>query len=61
MSERLILERSGVEFHMTIFAWFLCTFGLPSHTHVAYHLERGGMTLHDSVGVNCEMGTTTEN
>ena len=22
---------------------------------VAYHLERGGMSLHDVVGVNCEM------
>ena len=26
-----------------------------------YHLERGGMPLHDAVGVNCKKGTTTEN
>ena len=25
------------------------------------HLERGGMSLHDAVGINCKMGTTTEN
>ena len=26
-----------------------------------YHLERGGMPLHDAVGINCNKGTTTEN
>ena len=26
-----------------------------------YHLERGGMSLYDAVGINCEKGTTTEN
>ena len=26
-----------------------------------YHLERGGMPLHDAVGINCKKGTTTEN
>ena len=26
-----------------------------------YHLEKGGMTLQDAVGVNCEKGETTEN
>ena len=30
---------------MTVFARFL----------VAYHLERGGMSLQDAVGVNCKM------
>ena len=24
------------------------------------HLERGGMPLHDGVGINCEKGATTE-
>ena len=24
-----------------------------------YHLERGGMRLHDAIGVNCENGGTT--
>ena len=26
-----------------------------------YHLERGGMLLHDAVGINCKKGATTEN
>ena len=26
-----------------------------------YHLERGGMALHDAVGINCKKGATTEN
>ena len=26
-----------------------------------YHMERGGMPLHDAVGINCKMGATTEN
>ena len=25
-----------------------------------YHLERGGMPLHETVGVNCKEGATTE-
>ena len=25
-----------------------------------YHLERGGMPLHDVVGINCKKGATTE-
>ena len=26
-----------------------------------YHMERGGMPLHDEVGINCTKGATTEN
>ena len=26
-----------------------------------YHMERGGMPLHDAVGINCKNGATTEN
>ena len=26
-----------------------------------YHMERGGMPLHDAVGLNCKKGATTEN
>ena len=26
-----------------------------------YYLERGGMLLHDVVGINCKMGATAEN
>ena len=25
------------------------------------HMERGGMQLHDAVGINCKNGVTTEN
>ena len=25
-----------------------------------YHLERGGLSLHDAVGINCKKGSTTE-
>ena len=25
-----------------------------------YHLERGGMPLHDAVGINCKKGATTD-
>ena len=26
-----------------------------------YHMERGGMPLHDVFGINCKKGATTEN
>ena len=26
-----------------------------------FHIERGGMPLHDVVGINCKKGATTEN
>ena len=26
-----------------------------------YHMERGGMPLHDAVGINCKKTVTTEN
>ena len=26
-----------------------------------YHMERGGMPLHDAVGIKCKNGATTEN
>ena len=26
-----------------------------------YHTEKGGMPLHDAVGINCKNGATTEN
>ena len=26
-----------------------------------YHMERGGMPLHDEIGINCKKGATTEN
>ena len=33
--------------------------GLPCSG--GYHMERGGMALHDAVGINCKKGATTEN
>ena len=45
-----------IEIHAAIFAWYLCSFGPLFHALVAYHLERGGMPLHDAVGVNCKKG-----
>ena len=35
------------------------SFGPPFHALVAYHLDRCGMPLHDTVGVNSENGETT--
>ena len=26
-----------------------------------YHMERGGIPLHDAVGIDCKRGATTEN
>ena len=39
----------------------LRAFGPNSHGLVDYHMERGGMPLHDVVGVNCERDVTIEN
>ena len=36
---------------------FFCTAFLCSRW---YHMERGGMPLHDAVGINCKKGATTE-
>ena len=36
------------------FCLALCSFELPS-------MERGGMPVHDVVGINCKKGATTEN
>ena len=48
-----------IDCHAAISAWFLCTFGPPSRTLVAYPLERGGMPFHDEVVVNCKNGAPT--
>ena len=44
-----------IQFNAAIFAWG-CV-----HALVDYHLERGGMPLHDEVGVSRTPGATTEN
>ena len=38
-------------------AFFLTT--LPCSG--GYHMDRGGMPLHDAVGINCKKGATTKN
>ena len=43
------------------FCMTMRSFGPPSHALVDYHLERDRMPLHDAVGINCNMGVTTEN
>ena len=45
---------------MAIFAWLMRSFGPPSRSQVDYHLDRGGMLLHDAVGVKCGSGATTK-
>ena len=42
------------------FCLALCTSDRPPVLW-GYHLERGGMPLHDAFGVRCEKGATTEN
>ena len=39
----------------------LRTFGPPSRALVDYEMERGGMPLHDAVGVYKKRGATAEN
>ena len=49
---KALVHRYLIELHAAIMAWVLCSFGPPSRNPVAYHLEMGGMQLHDAVGVN---------
>ena len=49
-------------FRAGVFAWPNVRFfrtALPRSG--GYHLERGGMPLHDAVGINCKKCATTEN
>ena len=39
----------------------LPSFGPPSRALVDDHLEKGGMPLHDALGVICEKDVTTKN
>ena len=49
-----MIDSSGHFFLVIVF--FIPT----SRDLVAYHLERGGMLLHDAVGANCKIGATTD-
>ena len=42
------------------FCLVLCSFRTTLPCSGGYHLERGGMPLHDAVGINCKKGATTE-
>ena len=57
---RALVNMQMNEFHKAIFLGpvFIRT-ALPCSG--GYHLERGGMPLHDAVGINFEKGATTEN
>ena len=46
-------------FHAAISAW-PCVLSDRPLCSGGYHLERGGMPLHDAVGINCKKGATTE-
>ena len=49
-----------IKFHTAVFTLFMCSFETPSSALVAYHLERGGMALHNAVGIICYKGATIE-
>ena len=57
---RALVHAQMIEFYAAIFAWILCSVAPPSRALVPYHLERGGMSLHDAVEVNCENGAPTD-
>ena len=48
------------EFHAAIFA-YPCVLSDRPPCSGGYHLERGGIPLHDAVGINCKKDATTEN
>ena len=47
-------------FHGAIFAGIVF-FRTALPCSGGYHMERGGMPLHDAVGINCKNGATAEN
>ena len=58
---RALVQMQLNELHAAIFAWpWLCSFGPPSFALVVITWERGGMLLHDAVGINCKNRATTE-
>ena len=49
-----------IVFYVAIFMGFLCCFDRLPLLWGLIHLERGGMPLHDGVGINCKKGARTE-
>ena len=58
---RTLVHMLMIEFKRSHFCLDLSPFGPPSRALVDYHLERGGMPIHDSVVVNCKNGAAPEN
>ena len=52
--ERELASRADLR----VLTWFFRT---ALHCSGGYHMESGGMPLHDAVGINCKKGATTEN
>ena len=48
-----------IQFNVSIFAW-PCVLSVAVPRSGGYHLEMGGMSLQDTVGVNRKNGATTE-
>ena len=57
---RALIHMQLNESQSGIFAW-PCVLSDHLPCSDGYHLERGGMPLHDAVGINCKNGATTEN
>ena len=49
-----------IVFYAAIFAGFLCPSDRTPALWGLIHLERGGITYHEGVGIICEKGATTE-
>ena len=49
-----------MECEAVLFAMLLCSVGPPSLALVAFHIERGGMLLHNAVGITREKCATTD-
>ena len=57
---RALVHMELNKFHAPIFAWPYVLLDCPPCSG-GYHMDRGGMPLHDAVGINCKNGSTTEN
>ena len=58
---RALVHMQLNEFQAAIFALRCVFFWTALPCPGGYHMERGGMPLHDVVGINCKKGATTEN
>ena len=49
-----------MSFNLPFFAWPCVLSDSPPVLSWFYHLEKGGMPVHDAVGINCKTGATIE-